>query len=292
MIRIFCSKIVYLFLSYYIKNINKYFVDMQIDSQIILYTDPSYVERYIIDNNIRNSFVIYVQRPCTSPKANNNKEFLINTEQMMDVNYKPWFKTNNIAYSTLNIIDYNVTNIGIIHKMNPCLDVCHIPYLFHKEGLHNECLYDVCIIGSYSDHRNKIYQELCGAKINTIFIYDKYDEYCENIMNESRIILNLHYIEETNILETIRCYQALYNKKIVISENSIYDETDELDNLIIYSPYEKIKDTVIDVLKNYDDYKRKIDNFDYNQIKCKHDTLMKNFLDKYKYYDHASSKQQ
>lgn len=289
MIIIFCSKMVYLPLSYYVKNINNYFVDMQVDSKIVLYTTPEYVKTYVVDNNIKKSFLIYIQKACDSPSTHCNKEFLINIEQMMNFDYKKWFSPDEVINSSMNIVDYSVANIDIAKKNNPDLDIFHIPYLFHKQGMHNENLYDVCIIGSYSEYRNKVHQELSLVGLRVIYVYNAYGEYCENILNESKIILNVHYIKESNILETIRCYQALYNRKIVISEDSIYDKNNDLDNLIIYSPYDKLLHTVMTVLRDYDHYKKKIDDFCFDKIKHEHKTLMMNFLDKYKYYDYISS---
>lgn len=292
MIKIFCNKFVYQCVSQYVNNINKYFLDLHINSQIVLYTKDTYIGEYVITNNIKNSFIIYIQRQIyVSPKEYHNKEFIFNIEQMINFDFKPWFNTHCIANSGINIVDYNITNINIIRNINPTSDIYHIPYLYHDEGIHNEPLYDVCLIGSFSEHRNNIYQNLLKNGISTIFVYNKFGDICDNIISESKIVLNIHYTSETNILETIRCYQGLYKKKIVVSEDSIYDVNNDLDNLIVYSPYEKLVDTVKNVLADFGTYKKRIDNFDFDKIKHKHRTLMDNFLQQYKYFDLCGSVQ-
>lgn len=286
MIKIFCRKFIHLCLSYFIDNINKYFIDMGINSEIILYTNESYIEKYIIENNVKNSFIIYIQ---THPKNSiscdyHNVEFLFNIEQMKKYEYRT-LDVEALVHHNINIIDYNTVNINFAKKINETAELYYIPYLYHDEGNKNEMLYDVCIIGSYSEHRNNIYNELIEKGCNAVYIYNKYGKECDNIISESKIILNLHYLAETDILETIRCYQALYKKKVVISEKSLYDENNDLDNLIIYSPYNEIVDKVFDVLKNYSIHKKKLDDFNYTKIKHEHQMIIANFLHYYKYFD-------
>ncbi len=66
---------------------------------------------------------------------------------------------------------------------------------------------------SPSPHRDLLVNKLINNKnIKTNRITGKYGSDRDKEICKCKIILNLHYIPESTILETIRCYPILYKK--------------------------------------------------------------------------------
>lgn len=285
MIIIFSERIVFRCVSNYIQNIEKYLTDLNIDARIVIYNNPNYIYKYIVDNNIKNSFILYVQLfLSSSPLEYNNKEFVINIEQMKTLEYRKHFNIENLANNINSTIDYNQININNVLSINSKKEIYYIPYLYCVDNIILENNYDVCIVGSSSPHRINMYNKLKENNINVVYVNNTYGDECERYIGESKILLNIHYIPESDILETFRCYSALYKKKVVISENSVYDCNNELDNLIIYSHYDDLINTVISTLSNYEKIKKSIDNFNFKKIYFDHREQIKSFLNDSGYY--------
>ena len=122
-------------------------------------------------------------------------------------------KIKRVAFISLPIL--LIVGGGIFALMN---------YFPKEEGIGtpkiemNPSEYDVGTVCSPSPHRMFIINKLRenGIKINHIrskYGLDRDKEICK-----CKIFLNLHYVKESNILESIRCYPILFSKLVLISE--------------------------------------------------------------------------
>ena len=62
-------------------------------------------------------------------------------------------------------------------------------------------------------------------------------------------MLNIHYSQEYQIFEEIRCNRAILNNMIVISEKSLNNEEHPLKNRMIECDYDKLIPTILKTLK-------------------------------------------
>ena len=82
-----------------------------------------------------------------------------------------------------------------------------------------------------------------------------------------KIILNIGFFENYQIMETFRCDRCVYNKMIVVSDYKEDFNDYHLKDHIIFTEYDNIPDKVIDILQNYDKYYDKLfSNFDLNKL--------------------------
>ena len=100
----------------------------------------------------------------------------------------------------------------------------------HDTIFQNECTseYYVGIVYSPSPHRTLLVNNLIKNNIKINKITQKYGLDRDREICKCKILLNLHYTVESNILETIRCYPILFKKIVMISEDSDYDPNIEI----------------------------------------------------------------
>ena len=151
--------------------------------------------------------------------------------------------------NVLEIWDYSLINIEILKKNN-IKNVKHVPldspewYINKLKTFQQENFeYEVGFCGYLSDRREKILNELKskGVKINTILSWG--DERDKELA-KCKIILNIHYEDNTNIFESARCEPWLKVGIPVITEKSLDD-----DPRCIISDYENLVQTTIDYLE-------------------------------------------
>jgi len=175
--------------------------------------------------------------------VNINKSFLLNTEQL---SRQLWF--NNISRQN-NLVDYSKANINLLKK--ECL---YFPYGYNPKEIYNfEKIYDVVFIGELSNRRKHIIDELSACNINVMRVKG-FGKSRDNLLFRSKILINIHAHDDYQIFESIRCNRCIYNKVIVISENSLYQENELLHDKIIFCEYSKIIDKIKHVLENYNNY--------------------------------------
>ncbi len=69
-----------------------------------------------------------------------------------------------------------------------------------------------------------------------------------------KILINIHYDDDYKIFEEMRCNRCIFNKMIVLSETSLYDDFHILKKHILVTDYNNIVDKVRDILRNYQLY--------------------------------------
>jgi len=263
----------------YIKSISYYIPNMT----LILYSQNNFCYKYIKENNIINSIIIFLQY-FVIIRIQPNFYYLLNTEQL---SVPKWFNCmKEICDKKINIIDYSNENIKILKKYDKKINIFHLPYLYNpNEKFYDPSspkLYDVGLISTVSGlanskRRTNIYNKL--SKLVKVNLIGGFKDIRDNELAKCKLLINIHFKETFKILEVFRCYRCIYNKMLIVSEEQELKNTYYLDKYIIYSEYDTIIETVVDVLKNYDAYYNKIfNNYDENIIKNNCENIARNFI--------------
>lgn len=276
------NEFVYKHIKEYIESLIYYLRSNGINSEFLILNQQNISKI----NDITNCIIIHVQ--CIQikyPTINNNKEYLLNIEQFKELDYRNFSIKTLLFTPNLPIIDFSSENIKLIKDANSTIKTYFFPYIynpyeaiFQYEHTHE---YDVGIIGG-SEHRSIMINNL---RVNNITVNHilKFGEERDREICKCKILLNIHYLAETNILESIRCYPILYKRIPIISESSIFNPEIPLNNLIIYEKYETIVSKVKEVLNNYDFYKKKLDSFDFINQNKEFENHLKIFLNNEKF---------
>jgi hypothetical protein len=247
--------------------------------------------------NNQNKFNIHLQNICCYNFKNFN--FIYNTEQL---SIKRWIDLISKLSYNYTIFDYSLYNIELLKNINPSCYAIFFPILFDKQNMLFENnnlnkIYDISFIGSLTQRRSFIIDQLKnkGYTINIINdCYDFKDKY--NKILSSKILLNIHAHNDYKIFEFARCSIPIFNSQIVISENSLDNESvldkninkdkininDYILDKVIFSDYDKIIDKVEDVLNNIDRYEYKIDIKELEYYNDKEINRLNNFFKSFK----------
>ena len=247
--------------------------------------------------NNQNKFNIHLQNICCYNFKNFN--FIYNTEQL---SIKRWIDLISKLSYNYTIFDYSLYNIELLKNINPSCYSIFFPILFDKQNMLFENnnlnkIYDISFIGSLTQRRSFIINQLKnkGYTINIINdCYDFKDKY--NKILSSKILLNIHAHNDYKIFEFARCSIPIFNSQIVISENSLDNESvldkninkdkininDYILDKVIFSDYDKIIDKVEDVLNNIDRYEYKIDIKELEYYNDKEINRLNNFFKSFK----------
>ncbi len=201
--------------------------------------------------------------------------YLLNTEQMSCLRYFENlyqqishfdgildYQYDNKKYFFNKLYERNIQSIPISYDI--------IPYqLNNSEYMDQDKIYDCAIIGLNSDRRRAIYNQLQQAGIRVLNV-EGWGFMRDNILFRCKTLVNVHYDEDYQIYETMRCDRCTWNKMIVISETSFSDNADNnisLKKYIIECPYDNIVDMVKHVLTNYESIYQHLFGNEYEQEK-------------------------
>lgn len=163
-------------------------------------------------------------------------------------------KKLNAYPKTLKMIDYSLRNI-----MNyPRDNYYYIPYMVNTDEIVEfDKTKGFIILGTPCKRRTEIINELNA----TSFI--AFGKQRDDNLFRHKILVNIHQYEDYNVLEELRINRCVYNKMIVITENSGNIDYYDLKDYIIECEYKDIVKVAKDVLENYDYYYKKLfKNFD------------------------------
>jgi len=116
--------------------------------------------------------------------------------------------------------------------------------------------YDIIFVGAPNKRRTDIIREL-KKKYKVLFLTKTFNNELYDKMEDAKIILNLHYYKNA-ILETTRINEALFNNKLIVSE-----EPDEYDlfNKKLYEKNIIFIDEIKDDLSNINELYNILDNY-------------------------------
>lgn len=180
---------------------------------------------------------------------------LINIEQLTRTNFYDYVKT--CLDRNIKVFDYSIENIDFIDKYD---SISWLPYQINTDENNKLCeynqtkkLYDIGFIGAISNKRNYILSELINKGYSVLKIL-AFGDVRDKMMASAKILLNIHFADDYNIHESLRCDRHLFSNTIVVSESSHKDNILDTYGLVFFSQYSNIVDTVIKILNNYDYY--------------------------------------
>jgi hypothetical protein len=189
-----------------------------------------------------------------------------------------------------SVFDYsnaNVHNIKISDPFNRNSNTFkYYPPLLYDMSNSNNRFKNCLTIHTPSPRRNNIHQ-----KVNI----DYYDNVCngdlfcknimKNVMNDYKILVNIHQTDNSHTLEELRVLPALMTGILVISEDSPYKEHIPFSKHVVWSSYDNMVNTINNVLDNYEFFREKyLNNLDLTLQKMKSDSdnemfsIFKNYI--------------
>jgi hypothetical protein len=194
---------------------------------------------------------------------------------------------NNLNDSNI-IIDYsipNIHNISLVDSLNNFAKkmIYIAPKLYELNINSNNRTIETLttFINTNEPRRYKLLELLKNNKIihtniNNCFNKKKLQE----LYKKTKILINIHQTEHHHTLEELRILPALLNGVIVISEFSPLTELVPYSKFIIWTKYDNIIDTIINVINNYETFYNKIFNDNINILEKLHDINYNNLKDK------------
>jgi len=213
----------------------------------------------------------------------NNNIYFLNTEQLTAQHHIDWI-TNNIN-KKFKIIDYSYENIKIL-KDN-YLDSVLIPYQVNLNEIINvrqSVKPSVCVLWQTGNKRRDLFfnklKNFCFIKNIKLTLIDSFYKKRDNILFKHDILINIHTSNTYNIFEELRCNRCIFNKMIVLTEESRNIENHLLNEYLIYvskqntnsleNYFDKILNKLEDIINNYNHYYSKLFN-NFNIFKIQDD---------------------
>lgn len=132
---------------------------------------------------------------------------------------------------------------------------------------------DVLFFGAVNERRSRIINALnMHPEINSVCsTSSSFGEERNKLIARSKIVINIHYYP-SKILETVRLSHLVANKAYVISEGVINeDEMTVWKDIVFFTPYSSLVDTVAHHLKLTKGNRNKLANMKYERFKKYHE---------------------
>jgi hypothetical protein len=255
-----CENKIYKYFFEYLESLKKY-----IKHDFLLFSN----EKKVIKNVEKYDILIFMHNLPNFILENENlkkKSFVINTEQITKKENFDKIKNFNV-----NIIDYSYSNILLLEKELK-INSIYFPYVINKKEIYNfEKTNGICFMGLLSERRLKILKELKKNGIDVTIIKNMYMGEQDDILFKHKILINIHYYDDYNIYESLRCDRCVFNKMIVITEKSLYDDINIFNkkNKIIIENYNDLVKKIKEIYENYEIY--------YNKLFCDYENFMEEY---------------
>ncbi len=186
------------------------------------------------------------------------KIFLLNTEQATRNKHITQIVAEINRYQ-VPVIDYSLENIAILKRRLPATIFIHLPFPFRVKPLIPKPDPVVSLLSS--PYRRKVCDSL-GVPV--VDFFGKWGDVRDQLIQKSKVLVNVHYQPgEYGIFESIRCYDALEHRTLVLSEYSTSTDKVLLKDYIIFATREEMPAKLKDILANYQTYYNQI----FNKIK-------------------------
>lgn len=165
-----------------------------------------------------------------------------------------WHGSYNIKSNhKIEIWDYSQANIDVLTGMGIKASLCEIGYMPCLSTIESvEPEIDVLHVGSITDRRMKIINDLAAAGAKVHFAFGVYGKERDDLIAKSKIVLNVHFYE-SRVFEIVRCSHLMANKKCIVSETGSGGE--RYNEGIVFVEYDGIVDCCVALLG--DDHTRK-----------------------------------
>lgn len=183
--------------------------------------------------------------------------FLLNIEQCTRNNYKTYI--TNLLNKNIKIIDYSLENVKCFGNNK---NIFYLPYQYtNKEinKLKNFMLitpktYDVVFVGHLSPKREKIFNELKQKGLKMLNINGKWSDARDVEISSSKVLLNVHFADDYDIYEVLRCDRIVLAEMMIISEKSTDNVSLDINELVIFEDYDNLVNKTVDIIQNYNSY--------------------------------------
>ena len=157
------------------------------------------------------------------------KCILYNTEQLTRATELQRILTRAQCEDVAEVWDYSLANINILAQHG--VNAVHCPVAAapsHLERIQalsvGEPMYDVGFAGTPSQRRLAVLDALVQAGLSVCLIMDKIGDARDAVLAKCRVIINIHFAEDYQVFESVRCAPWLCIGKPVVSEQSIDDD--------------------------------------------------------------------
>ena len=226
--------------------IEDYIVSLSFNNFQIHIYDPNIDYISIITNN-SNTLFLFVNDTFSIPFTNQTNDYVLNVEQLTlpsNIN-----RIQNIP-PQIPIIDYSYANILLSPRK-----LLYLPYQYNPSEIRNiEKTDNVGFIGWLNERRINTILKIPAATHDINGVGSERD----HLLFAHKVLVNIHYDENYNVFEEIRCNRCIFNKMIVISEPSVHMEHYKLKKYTIECPLDEIPNMVKQVLDNYEEYHSKL----------------------------------
>lgn len=195
-----------------------------------------------VDDNLPNNCVMYNTEPIAKHWSG-NKKYGVRWVDLLR------------RYPT---IDYSERNIISMNKMFAGGRRYFLGLGYHKSSLAYKSLsdldVDVTFIGSVSDRRRYVLEDLRGRGLRVAIIKNKFGSEIYPYLARSKLLLNIHNIDDGRPAEMVRLFHPISNGMLVVSERSVRTEVPEYaDGAAIWSEYNELPNIVESIIRKSDD---------------------------------------
>ena len=222
---------------------------------LILYHEDAYLQ---LKPSFLNLFLYQIPQKIISNLSYYQKEKvligLLNTEQLTIPEHL-FYMTKLPPY--IQLFDYSFANQKIAKYYHKEVKLLTYSY-FEKELFPIPKTKGICMIYPGKSVRRHVILDQLRKKGIPVRVISGYGKKRDEELFQHQILLNIHFDKTYKIFEEIRCNRCIYNKMIVISETSLYDDENPLKGKYITVPYENIIAKVKDVLQNRMKYEEEL----------------------------------
>lgn len=191
---------------YCINNLDEYKIEE--DNYVLIFTPQHY---FVTKNNINSleeinskcKCIYYNMEQMRSRLSVKNKEY-----------NKQYFKlTNGLILNSLVTFDYNKDNYNYFNN------IIYLPPPIITNNIQCEKIYDILLIGLVNNStRRKPILDSLKRFFKIKIVYDKIGDELTEIINRSKVVLNLHYYNENTLLEEVRLNEIINSDTHILSE--------------------------------------------------------------------------
>ena len=229
-----------------LENILKY----QFSITKILYNQPSELECIINDNDRYLFFQVIPEILKTTLMYPHCA--VVNTEQLTRPEWLSSIRT--YLESGIAVYDYDLYQSRMLgHPQHQ-----YLPYpitLTEYESLsqllkQTPKIYDIAFCGALSPRREHILKTLRDLGVSIINVHG-HGLVRDKLIAQARVLLNIHYNDDYQIFEHLRCDRWIITGMLVISERSVSDVDFNLKKMVIRCDYNQLGSKVMETLHNY-----------------------------------------
>ena len=163
------------------------------------------------------------------------------------------------------VIEYslaNIYNISTNERFNDYLKkVTYLSAAYYDINFQNNLKTDIItmFIDSSNIRRNNVLSNLANLNIPITKVQNRFDSNNLNkTYKKSKILINVHQTDHHHTLEELRILPALMTGVLIVSEKVPLTEVIPYSDYIVWSKYDNIAQTTLDVMNNYEQYYNKI----------------------------------